>query len=65
MLNIYNDKTTTDLPTTYLVRMEGHYVTVKYYIYLTIITKKNFFMYSKLTKQKYFLSKKLNEKTEY
>jgi hypothetical protein len=24
-LNVYNDETTTDLPTTYLVRMEGHY----------------------------------------
>jgi hypothetical protein len=40
-------------------------VTVKYYTYLTIIAKKDFFMYSGLTKQKYFLSKKLNEKTEY
>ncbi len=25
VLNIYNDKTTTDLSTTYLVRMEGYY----------------------------------------
>jgi hypothetical protein len=24
-LNAYNDKTTTDLPTIYLVRMEGYY----------------------------------------
>jgi hypothetical protein len=24
-LNVYNNETTTNLPTTYLVRMEGHY----------------------------------------
>jgi hypothetical protein len=40
-------------------------ITVKYYTYLTTITKKDFSMYNRLIKREYFLSKKLNEKTKY